>query len=113
VVLHSGFEKFLWIGRFVRGLPDRHNWRNPLPFTGGTEEELIAKGAQMCNENARVMIALCQVAGLPARYVGHPIGGHGVTEVYVNGRWSYYDIRGKFFVLDPTSGPGARGEPTP
>ncbi|MHC4915867.1 MAG: transglutaminase-like domain-containing protein [Planctomycetota bacterium] len=92
----SEFEKFLWLARFVRDLPNKHDW-SPMPFTGGTEEELIEKGPPMCNEQARLMVILCQVAGLPARYVGHHIGGHGVTEVYIDGRWVYYDIRGKFF----------------
>jgi hypothetical protein len=92
----SEFEKFLWLARFVRDLPDKRNWE-PVEFTGGTEEELIEKGVQMCNEQARLMVVLCQVAGLPARYVGHHIGGHGVTEVYIDGKWAYYDIRGKFF----------------
>ena len=46
------------------------------------------------------MVVLCQVAGLPARYVGHHIGGHGVTEVNIDGRWVYYDIRGKFFIKE-------------
>ena len=52
----------------------------------------------MCNEQSRLLITLCQVAGLPARYIGHHIGGHGVTEVYVDGHWGYHDVRGKFFL---------------
>jgi len=92
----SEFERLLWLGRFVRDLPNKHNWA-PMPFTGGTEEELIEKAPAMCNEQARLLVVLCQVAGMPARYVGHHIGGHGVTEVYVDGSWAYYDIRGKFF----------------
>ncbi len=90
------FDKFLWLARFVRDLPNKHGW-GPMPFTGGTEEELIEKGPAMCNEQARLLVVLAQVAGLPARYVGHHIGGHGVTEVYIDGGWAYYDIRGKFF----------------
>lgn len=107
------YDKFLWIARFVRDLPARHNWTNGLPFTGGTEEELIAKGASMCNEKSRVMIALCQAAGLPARYIGHHIGGHGVSEAYVDGRWAYFDNRGVFFLLDPESRAAERGAPSP
>ena len=95
----SDFEKFLWLGRFVRDLPNRHGW-SPMPFTGGTEEELIEKAPAMCNEQARLLVILCQVAGLPARYVGHHIGGHGVTEIYIDGSWAYYDIRGKFFLKE-------------
>ena len=67
----------------------------------------------MCNEKSRVMIALCQAAGLPARYVGHHIGGHGVSEAFVDGRWAYFDNRGAFFLLDPESRTAQRGEPSP
>ena len=90
------FDRFLWLARFVRDLPNKHDW-TPDPYAGGTEEELIEKGCVMCNEQARLMVVLCQIAGLPARYVGHHIGGHGVVEVYVDGHWGYHDIRGKFF----------------
>lgn len=96
------FEKFLWLGRFVRDLPNARAWAlGKEAQDGGTEEELIQKRASVCNEQARQMIILCQVAGLPARYVGHHIGGHGVTEVYVDGHWSYFDTRGRFFFLEP------------
>lgn len=92
------FEKMLWLGRFVRDLPNARGWDlGKESQDGGTEEELIAKRALVCNEQARLMVILCQVAGLPARYIGHHIGGHGVTEVYIDGRWSYFDTRGRFF----------------
>jgi len=76
-------------------------------FHGGTEEEVIKKGSTMCNEQARVLCILAQIAGICSRYVGHmlPIDydnprsntGHGVNELYVDGSWAYFDIRGKFF----------------
>jgi hypothetical protein len=95
----SDFEKFLWLGRFVRDLPDARGWDlGEDAQNGGTEEELIQKRVLVCNEQARLMVILCQVAGMPARYIGHHIGGHGVTEVYVDGHWAYHDIRGKFFL---------------
>lgn len=77
------------------------------PFHGGAEEEVIRKGSSMCNEQSRVLGILAQIAGLPSRYVGHmtPIDyddvrsgtGHGVNEIYVEGRWAYFDIRGRYF----------------
>jgi transglutaminase-like putative cysteine protease len=92
------FEKFLWLGRFVRDLPDARGWDLGADAqNGGTEEELIANRVVVCNEQARLMVILSQVAGLPARYVGHHIAGHGVTEVYVDGHWSYFDTRGRFY----------------
>jgi len=106
------FLKFLWLGRFVRDLPNARAWDlGKEAQDGGTEEELIAKRASVCNEQARLMIILCQVAGLPARYVGHHIGGHGVTEIYIDGHWSYCDVRGRFFFLNPEDDAVQRGEP--
>ena len=94
-------ERALGIMRFVR---DLHTLRPGAgtkgvadPFHGGTEEEVIKKGSNMCNEQARVFCVLCQVTGIPARYIGHYVGGHGVMEAFVDGAWAYVDNRGKYF----------------
>jgi len=78
------------------------------PFHGGAEEEVIRKGSTMCNEVARVLGILAQIAGIPSRHVGHMTmidyddpqsgTGHGVNELYVDGRWAYFDIRGRYFL---------------
>ncbi len=101
------------------------NWCRDIPFTytrgawlaggksagdlfhGGAEEEVIRKGSGMCNEQARVLGILAQIAGLPSRYVGHMTlidyddvrssTGHGVNEIYIEGGWAYFDIRGRYF----------------
>ncbi len=77
------------------------------PFHGGAEEEVVRKGSDMCNEMARVLIVMAQIAGIPSRYVGHmtPLdyddptsgSGHGVTEMHIDGAWAYFDVRGRFF----------------
>ena len=64
----------------------------------------------MCNEQARVLGILAQIAGLPSRYIGHMTlidydnvrsgTGHGVNEIYVEGKWAYFDIRGRYFQND-------------
>ena len=94
--ISSDREKVLALMRYVRDLepnPERKDL-----FAGGTEEEIIKKRAWTCNEKARLLIRLYQVAGCPARFVGHHIGGHAVTEVYFQGKWAYLDVRGKYFV---------------
>ncbi|HUW56287.1 MAG TPA: transglutaminase-like domain-containing protein [Planctomycetota bacterium] len=97
-------EKVIAILRFVRDLhwfrPDAATKGVADLFHGGTEEEVIKKGSNMCNEQSRVFCVLCQVAGIPARYVGHSVGGHGVSEARVEGGWAYFDNRGKYFVKD-------------
>lgn len=83
------------------------------PFHGGAEEEVIRKGSTMCNEQSRVLAIMAQIAALPSRYVGHMTlidydnpnsgTGHGVNEIYVEGSWAYFDIRGRYFLKDDGS----------
>lgn len=64
------------------------------------DEELLKSGKAWCNEQSRVFVRLCQVAGIPARmiflfYTEHPYpdrrSGHVVAEFYADGRWSLAD----------------------
>jgi transglutaminase-like putative cysteine protease len=65
------------------------------PDRGLSEEQLLESGHGWCNEQARVLVALTQVAGLPSRLVfAHSRDGkmaHVVTEVYVEGKWVLVD----------------------
>lgn len=82
-------EKFLAILRRCR---DNRDAANPkIQFFGGTEEELIKRGAIMCNEISRVFVVLCQMAGIPARLVGAHITGHMMAEAHVDGGWAWCD----------------------
>lgn len=60
-------------------------------WTGGNEEELLKRGAIMCNEIHRVYVCLCQIAGLRARLMGAHISGHMMSEIEVDGRWWWID----------------------
>lgn len=71
-------------------------------FYGGTEEELIKKGEKYCERLARLLVALCEVAGIPARTVHHFIGGHETTEVYIESGWAYMDARHALVYVDKT-----------
>jgi hypothetical protein len=69
---------------------------------GGTEEEVIKKGSPLAAERARVLCAMAQVAGLPARIVflarSAPAERHAVTEIFMQGRWSIFDgCSGRFY----------------
>ena len=61
-----------------------------------SEEALIASGFGWCNEQSRVFIALCEVMGIPGRmsFLTHQNGlcGHATTEVYLDGKWAWYDV---------------------
>lgn len=83
-------EKALALMRRCRDNRD-HGLARPALFRGGTEEELLKRGALMCNEISRVFICLCQVAGLPARVHCSHISGHMMTEVMTDGKWGWID----------------------
>ena len=63
----------------------------PSLFTGGSEEELLKRGALQCNEVARLYACLCQIAGLPGRLHCSHISGHMMNEVYMDGKWGWID----------------------
>lgn len=100
-------EQALAILKFVRDIPVNYFSPSGDVFHGGSEEEVIRKGSSMCNEQARVLIVMAQIAGIPARYIGHMTeydfddpksgSGHGVAELCVDGKWAYMDIRGIYF----------------
>lgn len=91
-------EKVLAILVFIRDL--RLKFDGLDFFYGGTEEELIKKGERYCERVARLMVALCEVAGIPGRIVFH-LQGHITSEIYLDSKWSYFDPRfGVFFVDD-------------
>lgn len=92
-------DKALAVMRFARdirkSMPEKHDL-----FHGGSEADVIKKGSGMCNEQSRVMIRLAQIAGLPARYVGHITSDHGTVEIKVDGAWAHFDIRGHYYHAD-------------
>ena len=63
-----------------------------------TAEEALAGGQGVCQDYAHIMIALCRMAGIPARYVVGMLTGEGQShawvEIYDGGRW---------YALDPTN----------
>jgi transglutaminase-like putative cysteine protease len=48
-----------------------------------TAAEALALGAGVCQDYAHVMLALCRVCGLPARYVSGHLLGQGGTHAWV------------------------------
>jgi hypothetical protein len=96
-------QKALAICRWVRDNRDRGQ-KGKLPFCGGTEEELVKRGAIMCNEVSRLFCALAQIAGLPARVFAAHISGHMMTEVHVGEGWWWMDpMKGMYCYKDDTS----------
>ncbi|MBD2865718.1 transglutaminase domain-containing protein [Paenibacillus oceani] len=87
----SDGQKAFALMRFTRSLYQKN--AGLQLFYGGTEEELIKKGEQLCECLGRLYVALCEIAGIPGRILMHVIGGHIVAEVYIEGKWAYMDPR--------------------
>lgn len=87
----SDREKALSLMRRCRDNRD-HGLAKPDLFYGGTEEELLKRGAIMCNEIARVYACFCQIAGLPCRLFASHLTGHMMNEVCVDGKWWWVDV---------------------
>ncbi|MBI3827931.1 MAG: transglutaminase domain-containing protein [Planctomycetes bacterium] len=83
-------EKARALMRRVRDNQDRGLKKWDL-FFGGHEEDLLRRGARMCNEVSRLYACLCQIAGLPARLFCAHISGHMMNEVYIDGKWRWID----------------------
>ncbi|MHB0937891.1 MAG: transglutaminase domain-containing protein [Armatimonadota bacterium] len=76
-------------------------WGKHVPGTRNLmDEPLLASGGGWCNEQARVFIRLCQVAGLQGRMV-HLFGqSHTIAEFYADGRWVLADASYLFVPRD-------------
>jgi transglutaminase-like putative cysteine protease len=85
-VLRAAASDLLGSGHAGLDLPDRINawvagamrYRHDVTTVFTTAAEALALGAGVCQDYAHVMLALCRLCGLPARYVsGHMIGEGG------------------------------------
>ena len=95
-------QKVLGLMRFCRGLYKRDRVDDYSKYIyGGTEEQLIKKGERLCECLGRLFVALCEIAGIPARIVMHDIGGHITAEARVDGHWGYIDPRCGVYFLKP------------
>ena len=101
-------DEAIAIMRFCRDLYRRRSGRHL--FYGGTEEELIEKGEQLCECLSRLFTALCETSGIPARILTHTIGGHVTAEAYADGRWGYVDPRAGMYFRRPEGGLYSVGE---
>jgi len=94
----SDREKVLAILVFIRDLRLKVDGRDY--FYGGTEEELIKKGERYCERVARLMVSLCEIAGIPGRIVFHLTTGHLTNEIWLEDGWAYFDPRFGMLYVD-------------
>lgn len=71
---------------------------------GTTAEEALALGCGVCQDYAHILIALCHMRGIPARYVVGMLVGEGLShawvEVYEDGMWIGLDPTNNAVVKD-------------
>ena len=84
--LHRAARRLTQSGDAGLGLAQRINawvaahmrYRHDVTTVRTTAAEALALGAGVCQDYAHVMLALCRLSGLPARYVsGHMVGEGG------------------------------------
>ena len=66
---------------------------------GTSAEEAFCAGRGVCQDYAHIMIALCRMAGIPARYVTGMLIGEGLSHA-----WVEILSDGKWYGFDPTNG---------
>lgn len=91
----SNLEKGM---RMMEKLYETFHYEQGVTSILTTAEEAMALGRGVCQDYSHILISLCRMAGIPARYVvGMLIGegaSHAWVEVYHEGRW---------YALDPTN----------
>lgn len=70
-------------------------YQSGVTDTGTTSEQALEKGCGVCQDYAHLLITLCRMAGIPARYVAGMVVGEGEThawvEVFADGKWQALD----------------------
>jgi transglutaminase-like putative cysteine protease len=90
-VLRAAASDLLGSGHAGLDLPDRINawvagamrYRHDVTTVFTTATEALAVGAGVCQDYAHVMLALCRLCGLPARYVSGHLVGEGGSHAWV------------------------------
>jgi hypothetical protein len=100
-------DKAVTLSQSLQQLPTLYG-QSPCPLYGENDEHTLLKGGGHASSQARLLVALCQLAGLQARpVIFHsypdpldpqvPLGGHTAVEILIDGRWAFFDPSCNFF----------------
>ena len=93
--LGKSLENFSDIRFLMKRLHEHMRYLPGVTTTGTTAAEAFAGGCGVCQDYAHILIALCRMAGIPARYVAGMIAGEGAThtwcEIWMDGGWTGLD----------------------
>jgi transglutaminase-like putative cysteine protease len=70
-------------GRICHGVHQVMTYSDGATSVGTTAADALAGGAGVCQDFAHVMLAVCHLAGVPARYVSGHLLGQGGTHAWV------------------------------
>ncbi len=91
----SDYEK---AGIYMKRLYERFIYEPGVTDVETTAEEAFALGRGVCQDYAHIMLSLCRIKHIPARYVVGLLEGEGQSHAWIE-VWS----DGKFYPLDPTN----------
>jgi len=93
-------QKVLTLLRYVQDICHSPPDDSLSSLRGGTEDQRLASRSRLCEFQSGLLVPWWQVAGFPARRVVHFVGGHTVTEVFFESKWTNIDIR-DIYILKP------------
>jgi transglutaminase-like putative cysteine protease len=91
--------------RLCRAVHDAMTYEYGVSTPSTTAAEALAGGRGVCQDSAHVMLALCHIVGLPARYVSGHLLGQGGTHAWVEAIVPEGD-QAMAVPFDPCSGTG-------
>ncbi|MDQ6900429.1 MAG: transglutaminase family protein [Candidatus Dormibacteraeota bacterium] len=96
----TGLELADWINRWVRSAL---SYRSGVTGIHTSAEEALARGSGVCQDYAHVMLTICRLLKLPARYVSGHLLGEGGTHAWVEALVAEGG-RAAAYGFDPTHG---------
>jgi transglutaminase-like putative cysteine protease len=69
--------------RLCRAVHEAITYEHGVTSLSTTAAEALAGGRGVCQDSAHIMLALCHIVGLPARYVSGHLLGQGGTHAWV------------------------------
>ena len=104
-LLDSGDTGFDLADRVNAWVAGTMRYRHDVTSVRTTAAEALAAGAGVCQDYAHVMLALCRLCALPARYVSGQLVGEGGSHAWVEVLVPTTDGSGSFVAIafDPTN----------
>ena len=87
-----------WAVSLMHRLHQDFSYEKGITTVATTAEEAWNGGRGVCQDYAHIMVALCRLAGIPARYVTGMLIGEGFSHA-----WVEICSGGKWYGLDPTN----------